>query len=452
MAVLGMRGTGNFTSVERPENFRQAIGLLFPNGTAPLTAFLSRLKEEATDDPIFHWFEKSMPLQRASVRGAGTSNPPADDADVSSAGTADVYIKVRPTGASSDDASIFKPGHIVLNEETNENLLVLAVDTTNNTIKCRRDVGAKHATNPAITANTTTDASTHHLWIVGNGFPEGASVGQSIAYAPVRHYNYCQIARTPVSLTGTAIKTRLEYDDQGPFRESKREAAQVHATEIEKALLFGEREEITSLTGPAAPLDSVSSGKKLRFTRGIVNWLPTATTSSVSVNTDLNSYNSGILTEAIAESWFEEIFRYGNRDKLCFAGSTALMVLNQLAKNKSVIQVSAGDTTYGFRLQQIYTVFGTLMLYNHPLMSDNPAWRKALIVLDLDKFRFRYVRDTQYLKDRQSPGDDAKIDEYLTEFGLEAHFTGATPDANSPNTVASPCAHGIMSGIASYGG
>ena len=446
MAVLGMRGTGNFLPVERPENFRQAIGLLFPNGTAPLTAFLSRLKEEATDDPIFHWFEKSMPLQRAQVIGAATSNPPSASTTVSASGTADVYILVKPIGASSNDASIFKPGHVVLNEQTNENLLVLAVDTTNNTIKCRRDVGAKHATNPAITH--TTD----YLWVVGNGFPEGASVGQSIAYAPVRQYNYCQIARTPVSLTGTAMKTRLEYDDQGPFREAKREAAQVHATEIEKALLFGEREEITSLTGPSAPLDSTSSGKKLRYTRGFVNWLPTATTSSVSVNTDLNTYNSGILTESIAESWFEEIFRYGNRDKLCFAGSTALMVLNQLAKNKSVIQVSAGDTTYGFRLQQIYTVFGTLMLYNHPLLSDNVTWRKSLIVLDLDKFRFRYVRDTQYLKDRQSPGDDAKIDEYLTEFGLEAHFTGATPDANSPSTVAMPCAHGLMTGIASYGG
>ena len=48
-AVLGMRGTGSYAAGERPENWRQAILLLFPSGDAPLTAILSKMRESPTD-------------------------------------------------------------------------------------------------------------------------------------------------------------------------------------------------------------------------------------------------------------------------------------------------------------------------------------------------------------------------------------------------------------------
>jgi len=382
------------------------------------------------------------------IHGAKVTNPPAAADSISTNSEADAYLLVYPTGGSAVDSSIFKPGHIVWNEVTNENYLVLAVDTTNNTIKVKRDIGAKHATNPVITGSATVGNT---IVIVGNGFPEGAEVGQSISYSPALHFNYCQILRTPLSLSVTAKKTRLQYDDSGPYRELKREAAQTHALELEKALLLGERSLITSLVGPAAPLDTTSSGRPLRTTRGVVNWLPTATTTTISNNTDLATYSSGSLTEAILEEFLELVFRYGNREKLAFCGSTALMVLNQLAKNKSIINVNPGGTVYGFKLQEVQTVFGTLMLYNHPLLTDNPTMRKWLMVLDLDKCRYRYVRDTAFLKNRQNPGTDAVIDEFLTEAGLEMQFTGATP-TTGPSLLPTPCAHGLMTGIASYGG
>lgn len=449
MASLGLRGSGNFGAVEREQNWRAGIGLIFPNGDAPLTAFLSRMAEEPTDDPQYHWFEKTVPLQRAMIRGASASNPPGDGDDIATAQTADVYLKVRPVGAAANDATIFKPGHIILNETSNENLLVIAVDTTNGTIKVRRDVGAKHATNPAITGDTTAGDM---ITIVGNGFPEGAPLGTSIAYAPVRHYNYTQIFRTPLSITRTARKTRLRWDDQGAYREAKREALQVHSTEMEKAFLYGEREEITALSGPAAPLDVASTGQPLRLTRGMANWLPTATTASVSVHTDLATYNSGVLTEAIWDEFLEASFRYGGKEKLALGGSTVLHVLNQLAKNKSELNVAPADQTYGFRLIEYVTPFGTLMLYNHPLMTDNPTWRKELFVLDLPSIKYRYVDDTRFLTNRQAPGDDCSKDEFLTECGLEVHFSGATPDNNSPNTIATPSAHARITGVSSYGG
>lgn len=54
MAFLGMRGTGDWATDERPMNWRQGILLLYPNGSAPLTAILSKMGEQKVDDAQFH--------------------------------------------------------------------------------------------------------------------------------------------------------------------------------------------------------------------------------------------------------------------------------------------------------------------------------------------------------------------------------------------------------------
>lgn len=50
-----MKGSGNFSSDERPKNYRETMLLLFPNASAPLTAILSKLKDEQTNDPEYKW-------------------------------------------------------------------------------------------------------------------------------------------------------------------------------------------------------------------------------------------------------------------------------------------------------------------------------------------------------------------------------------------------------------
>ena len=44
-ATLGLRGSGAFSSDERPQNWREKILQLFPNGEAPLTALVSMLRK-----------------------------------------------------------------------------------------------------------------------------------------------------------------------------------------------------------------------------------------------------------------------------------------------------------------------------------------------------------------------------------------------------------------------
>ncbi|MDV7402313.1 hypothetical protein RZS08_63405, partial [Arthrospira platensis SPKY1] len=63
---LGMRGTGDWVADQRPKNWQEQILYLYPNGSAPLTALLSKLGSEKVDDPQFHWWTYTF----SSVQGA----------------------------------------------------------------------------------------------------------------------------------------------------------------------------------------------------------------------------------------------------------------------------------------------------------------------------------------------------------------------------------------------
>ena len=54
MAFMGMRGTGDWATDERPKNWRQGILFLYPTGSAPLTGLLSKMGEEVVTDPEFN--------------------------------------------------------------------------------------------------------------------------------------------------------------------------------------------------------------------------------------------------------------------------------------------------------------------------------------------------------------------------------------------------------------
>lgn len=464
MAILGMRGSGSYNDSERPKNWRQGILFLFPNGDCPLTGILSKCREQPTDDPQYHWFEKGLPQQKARLHGAATATgaAPADNADIAAAdATAVIALKLAPytttSAAATAETSIYKPGHILVNQATEELFLVQKKMSVGGVdyLVVLRDIGNKFASNPALTGDTTAGDD---FEIVGTGFPEGAGIGQAIAYAPTLHFNFTQIFRTPLFMTRTARKTRLRYDSSGGYGEEKREKLQLHGIEMEKAFIWGERSQQTSLTNPDAPLDVTGTSQPLRTTRGIVNWLPTInTTATPSLHWDLGTANGGALTETLWDSWLAELFRYGSREKLVLCGSTFLSTLTQLAKNKATIEMVPTDQTYGMHLMRYLTPFGTVMLLNHPLMSNDSSWRKDAIGLDVNKLTFRYVDDTRLLRNRQSPGDDASKDEWLTEAGLEVHFPGIAPstaggDPSSPSTLATPGAHGRLKGISSYGG
>jgi hypothetical protein len=100
--------------------------------------------------------------------------------------------------------------------------------------------------------------------------------------------------------------------------------------------------------------------------------------------------------------------------------------------------INQGESVYGVKLTEYVTPFGTLMMKMHPLLSQNPTFRSWGLVIDTKNVRYRYLRgrDTQYLKDRQNPGDDVILDELLTEAGLEVNLEQTHAIIKNASTVA----------------
>jgi hypothetical protein len=71
--IAGLRGTDDWGTDERPKNFREMILWRNPNGSAPLTAFMSRMKSESVDDPEFSWWEEELNPIRVTMDATGAS-------------------------------------------------------------------------------------------------------------------------------------------------------------------------------------------------------------------------------------------------------------------------------------------------------------------------------------------------------------------------------------------
>lgn len=373
-AILGLKGTGAFAvNIERPYNWREMILYLFPNGEAPLTALMSKLKSEATDDSQFHWFEKNLPGQSFLI--------------YSTLGSGDAVVVIKNAAGDTGLEANFKLGHLLLEETTGEIMRVSADPTVNNTIPITRYFGEVAAAQGAVNEVVT---------IIGSAYEEGASVPTAVTYSPDYYFNYTQIFRNSLNLTRTARKTRLRTGDS--YEESKREALQLHSIEMEKAFIFGHRKSTTA------------NGQPIKTTRGVVKWLSTNVTDM-----------GGTITESDWDDEMESMFRFGSQEKLAFVGSTALNVINQLSKNKSTIQQVPGADSYGMSIVKYISPFGILYLRMHPLFNEHASWRSVMLVLDTDKIKYRFIDDTDFIKSRQDPGDDQSIDEFLTEAGLELH-------------------------------
>lgn len=391
MAIQGLRNLSQFTvggdRAQRPENWREGTLLLFPNGDTPLFGLSAAMREESTDDPKFHWFEKVFADQRIQMN---------EDLDA---------IETEITVVSG--ALQLKAGHILLVEHTQELIRVTsnpAVDTSIAVVV--REYGGT-------TAGTVTIATENpFLTVVGSAYEEGSSAPSGIAYDPTDQFNYTQIFRNSLEMTETARRTRLRTGDQ--VREAKREALQYHNAEIERAAWFGVRAETTL------------GGRPLRLTEGFFRMMSRrASTRVVS--------GIGNLTYALLEGYLMEIFKYGSSEKMMFCGDLFARHLEGAIRKATNISVNiqSGQKEFGMNVTRISSIHGDLVMKVHPLFTrmtsvvgtytSTDSWAA---IMDMEHVRYRYLtaRDTKFDPNQESPGDDQMKGGYLTECGFEFRF------------------------------
>ena len=258
-----------------------------------------------------------------------------------------------------------------------------------------------------------------YLIVIGNANSEGASIPDSIAYDPTENYNYTQIFQTSLDLTRTALQTELRTGD--PYKDAKIQALLYHGVEMEKAFIWGARK-----------LKYGPNGKPKRYTMGLYHF--------IKGEADAVKYDYRLETDAAflhktwtqaGETWLntrlEEAFRFGSQEKLGLCGSAALLGINQLVQAGTNYDITQSDRSYGIKVLNWVTPFGTLMLKTHPLFNYVPPFRNTIFILEASNLKYRYIQDTIFKADKKwREGGQTSIDglkeSYLTECGLEFRY------------------------------
>jgi len=377
MAFAGLRGTGDWGVDERPKNFREMILWRNPNGQAPLTALMSKMKTEKTDDPEFSWWEEE--LNAVQVINSGIS------------AAADANIELVSGGA------LLVPGDLLLISKTevaaydNEIIEVVTVTDDTNIVVVRGAAGT--------TAAATVDLAT--LTKIGNVYAEGSSSPQVTGNNPNKLSNFTQIFKTAYELTGTVQVTNARTGD--PLKNDKKRKMFAHSSALEFAFMFGKAFEGTG-----------SNGKPKRYTGGLREF----------IKTHAKVYTAAATEDTLLDDIYK-VFDYdaGNagNERLVFAGNGFLNNLNKLARNSSSTRINFDGTVkaYGMELQKWIFPQGTMYVRTHPLMNTHPVYTNSAFVIDPSAIIYRPLRDTKAQDNIQANDADTRKGQWMTEAGIE---------------------------------
>lgn len=386
MAVAGLRGTGDWATDERPKNFREMILWRNPNGQTPLTALLSKMKSESTNDPEYAWYEEELNALRLTVNfTTGYS-------------TTDTSITVT---SNVTDATDVVAGDIFLVEKAltaayNHEIVVASANGSAGVVAFTR---ASSGTSAAPIANGT------FLTKIGNVFAEGTGAPSASTRNPTKMYNLCQIFKTTYDITNTAKNTKTRTGD--PIKNDKKRKMFDHSVAMELAFIFGKRYETTG-----------SNGKPLRFTGGLLwalsQYAPTMITAFTTTPTETT------FTDAVYK-----VFDYNSGagdERVVFAGNGFLNSLNKLAASQTRTRVNFDGLidVYGMKLQRWVLPQGTIYVKSHPLFNTHSRFTNDAVIIDPSSLKYRHMRDTTFKDNIQANDADETKGQWLTEAGLEA--------------------------------
>lgn len=384
-AFAGLRGTGDWSTDERPKNFREMILWRNPNGSAPLTALLARMASESVNDPEFSWWEEELRAIRLQLNG------------VMNTVTTTVFV-VDAESASVSGALNLVPGDLIQVEQAAETgtpfeiirVNGVANDTTFDAIRAQAGTAAQAIPDNAV------------LTKIGNVFSEGSTSPNVSQRNPTKKLNYCQIFKTAFEITETAKRTKTRTGDA--LKNDKKRKMFDHSVALEMQFIFGRALETVG-----------ANGKPMRMTGGIRSFL----TENVTIFTTTP-------TESTFLNAIQPVFDFdagGGNQRIVFGGNGFLTSLNRLAKAGMQVRTDSTVKLYGMDLQKWVLPQGTIGFRTHPLFNTHPRYTNSALVLDPAGIKYRYMRDTVLQDSIQANDADEQKGQWLTECGLEIHHT-----------------------------
>lgn len=366
--------------------------MLYPNSAeaakAPMTALSSLLKSEATDDAIFHWFDKELDDRRMALAQ-----------DLTNSATVETVTVV--SGAKKA-----KAGDILM-IETSFELVQVVVDPTDDTLLT---IQRGYAGSTKAAVNHDGAGINPNMVIIGSAFEEGSLAPTGVNYDPVERSNYTQIFRSTLEMTRTAAKTKLRTEDA--MKEAKREALEYVGIDMERGFMWGKKSA------------STKNGKPIRTSDGLYNVIPAANKLTIA---------GGLLDADTIEAWMQQFFTFGSSEKMCFGGNGLLGAIQSAVRKNGQYNISQGEKEYGMAVTRITSPFGTLVFKAHPLLTQiaggttggtaYAAHSNMGFIVDMANLKYRYLTDSdlKFEDNLQVPGMDGMKKGYIAECGYEIH-------------------------------
>jgi hypothetical protein len=347
--MIGSVASNTLTRDQAAKSFSGTVARFMPMGDAPLFGLTSMLKTETALQFQHGYFSKSMifPSVILSVQAA------IADTVLSVTSTSNIIpgMLLRPDGASTEVMLV--QGIIGATQ-----LVVL------------RGVGN---TAPAIIPISTLCIQ------VGNASEEGSARPLAVSIQTILQTNFTQIFRNTWAVTGTAAETKM-IAGEGNVGESKMDCMALHAADIEKGIIWGQKylgmrnnqlfhtmDGILSIVSTLAPANITTLGGTTNFTQ-----LETALDPVFNVRTDQ---------------------QVGN-ERLMFVGGVARRILNNIGRLNGTYMLTQGQTEFGLKFSTLNMTRGTFRIIEHPLLNawgSATSYAKMAIVVDMASFNLAYL-------------------------------------------------------------
>lgn len=379
--------TTNIDYDRRDIDISDEIAYYYPEAT-PFLAILMRVAKEATDSVEFIWWDKDRPEWWTNLSSS------YDDSEDT--------IEV-------EDAHFLNKKDLIKNVTTGEVMFIEEIGYEDGSdgadeLTVIREYGYDDTAETGTEAKSST-GDDDDIIKLGNAMEENSLAPETWATQPVKRFNYVQTFRDPFD--GSA-DNQAEAKKAGPDTRARlrREKLVEHRINIERQMLFGERNEIIG-----------DDNKVRRTTGGLLQFIEESNESGVY---DLGEENNGILTEGEWRNFCSGALKYGNDTKLFLTSRHVASVLDMHAAGR--IETTSGEETYGMTLSRYITTHGDVIIATTELFEN--FYGKMGIMIDIDNLKLRpFAGEDSTLKTNIQENDrDGWKDEYMTKMGLQVEL------------------------------
>lgn len=305
------------------------------------------------------------------------------------------------SAANSDlTIQVTDPSYIQVND-------ILKVPATGETMLVTSTTATTAAVNATVTRTwgataATSAAAALEILIVAPHYGENATLQNGRTVTEVLYSNNVALWRHNFQISGTlqAISEQGGTYNGSDVDLQREQMLLTHKRDINLALLFseyGSSGDRRSMSGAVEFIDV--NGTSRTDSTSAVTFSVFATNSEV-----MTRFNGGKMVGVVSRQFATIVSKWA----ITTSGAT--------------VQVQNGASMFGLQVMDITTPHGQFRLLIDDAFSDSSTYKKYGLFISTDKVngpKWRYLRDTRLLKDRQAPDQDGYEEEVLTEATVE---------------------------------